>query len=140
MSSKEIENFNEETSKEEEIESAELLEDLDLPEEAKKVVQFGMQMQRFSGQLPNPIHEKITAEHINQILELSKSEDEHQFQYAKSGRLMNFIVILVVAGLFIFLVVYLSKDNPDLLEDIIKVAVGLIGGFGAGYGYKSARS
>jgi len=45
-----------------------------------------------------------------------------------------------VIGLFVFLVIYLSKDNKELLIDIIKMTVAAIGGFGAGYGYKHRTS
>jgi len=123
---------------EEKIETAEILEDL--PHEARKVIEFGMSMQRVSGRIPNPLLEKINEEHITKILELSRSEDEKSFEFAKQGRLFNLIFVIIFVALFIFLVTYLAKDNSELLKDIIKMVVAAIGGFGAGYGYKSTSN
>jgi len=125
-------------SKEEMETKPELLENV--PEDVKKVVEFGMSMQRFSGPMPNPLFDKITSDHITTILAQSKSEDENGFTFAKQGRWFVLLIILIFVALFIFLVMYLSSDNPQLLNEIIKTVVLVAGGLGAGYGVKSVRS
>ena len=123
--------------KENEIPKAEVLEDL--PHEVKKVVEIGMSMQRFQGTVPSPIASKITENHIDKILELSAQDETNRFKFAKQGRWFNFAFVGLGIGLFIFITLYLAKDNTELFNDLIKILVAFAGGFGTGFGYKSFK-
>ena len=39
--------------------------------------------------------------------------------------------------MFVFLVIFLAKVSKELLLEIVKLGVAIIGGFGGGYGYKT---
>lgn len=109
-----------------------------MPEEIRNVVETTSMM--FSGRLPNPISKKITPEHISVLIEAATKEDERQFDYAKQGRWFNFIIFLVLIALFVFLIIYLSNSNSELLSEIIKAAIFIAAGFGSGYGYCKSKA
>ena len=50
--------------------------------------------------------------------------------------LLYFLLALVALGAAF---IYLVPLDRALLDDIIKILVGLVGGFGAGYGFRSYR-
>jgi len=111
----------------------------ELPPDVKRVVETGLSIQRFTGTMPNPILSKITPEHIDKILGISEKEEENDFKSSKAKRGYNLIYVILFISLFIFLTIYLVGDNTDLYQEIIKIMVAVIGGFGGGYGYKSYR-
>lgn len=108
-----------------------------LPPEIRDVVRTGISMQRFSGSMPNPLLSKITESHIDKILELSDKEDNNSFKDAQSSKRYNLFYFLAFVGLFIFITLYLAKEDKDLFTDILKIVISVAGGFGGGYGYKS---
>lgn len=109
----------------------------DLPPEVRHLVQVGMRMHSFSGRLPNPIASKLTENHLTEIINASKEDDKRRFQDSLNSRWFGLAYYLVAIGVFIFLVVFLASKNPDLLNDILKIFGGFVGGIGAGYAIKS---
>lgn len=118
-----------------EIEEPEILKKL--PPEIKKVVEMGFSMQRISGPMQNPLLSKLNENHINRILDIGEKEEENIFKDSQSNKKYNLIYFILGILLFVFLVIFLGKDNKDLFLEILKVGILLIGGFGGGFGYKT---
>ncbi len=79
----------------------------------------------------NPLSEKITSEHISEIIRRSDEQDIRDREERERERKYN-LLVLIIALLFIaFLVIYLNK-NEDLLVKIIIGMVSFIGGYGFG--------
>lgn len=83
----------------------------------------------------NPIADKITSEHISQIISRSDDQDKRDRSEKKGER--NYNLILIILGLvFIgFLIVFL-QSNEDLLIKIVISIISFIGGFGFGQSRK----
>ncbi len=93
------------------------------------------------GPIPNPVIaklvEKFTPDHIAYLLETQDRDTEREYKALASGRRYQIACLLIGVGLFVFLVVYFSSSNPDLLEKLVALLVGLIGGFGGGFALAS---
>ena len=85
---------------------------------------------------PNPLHQKLTSEHIDKALEFAERKDERSFRYATATRRQTLAYVGVVAAVFCFLTVYLVSADRQLYLEIIKTLALLGGGFGAGFGVK----
>ncbi len=108
-----------------------------IPEEDRGKVASIIKQTMISGVMrrSNPIAEKITPEHITQIITKSDNQDIRDRSERKSER--NYNLVLIVIGLvFIgFLIVFL-QDNEDLLIKIVIGIISFIGGFGFGQSKK----
>lgn len=87
----------------------------------------------------NPLS-KLSEDNINKMLENDDKHDERKFKDKKEKRI--FIIILsIFFGLLILSILFIFKDNIELLRiilpSIISLAVGVLGGYG--YGYKKGR-
>jgi hypothetical protein len=92
----------------------------------------------------NPLHHKMTPEHISQVLDLAAKHDELQydlhsksqdndFAQGKSNRaycFAAFVIIMILTGLILFL----FKDKPQILTPALTGLGGLLGGFLGGWG------
>lgn len=107
-----------------------------LPPEARKVVEFGMSMQRV-GPMPNPIVEKLNEGHIDKILEIAAKDDERSFADAGSSRKYTLVYIVIFVALFIFLTIFLVGSDIELYKEIIKIFIVFLGGLGSGFGIKT---
>ena len=92
----------------------------------------------------NPLHHKMTPEHISQVLDLAAKHDERQYDLHKTSQTNEFtdnksnkaycfsafviVIILTVIVLFLF------KDTPTVLVPILTGLGGLISGFLGGWG------
>ena len=84
--------------------------------------------------------DKITSEHITAIIESGNKDDENSFEDSKISKRYNLIYVIIAVVVFLFLIVFLAKENQDLLLKIIGYIVAIFGGFGGGYGYKTYLS
>ena len=87
----------------------------------------------------NPLLEKLNERHISTLLEHAGRKQDREFDLHRANLrylLLYFLIALVVLGAAI---IYLVPLDRALLDDIIKILVGLVGGFGAGYGFRSYR-
>ena len=109
-----------------------------------------MTMMAGVGPVANPLHKKMTEEHISSVLQLAADHDERQNNLHKSGqtqgaddrkanRRYGFAVFAIVVLVFIA-VLYLFKDQSDILIPTITGLGGLVGGFLGGWGYGNRRS
>lgn len=110
-----------------------------LPEEVKNVMEIGMSMQRYSGQLPSPIASKINEKHIDKILDLAKDDSQNEFKNKKANRRYTLFYILIFVALFAFLTVFLLPETKEVYIDILKILVVFAGGLGSGYGLKTLK-
>lgn len=104
-----------------------------IPEEERGKVASIIKQTMISGVMrrSNPIAEKITPEHISQIISKSDDQDKRDRQERKGERNYN-LLLIVIALLFIgFLIVFL-QTNEDLLIKIVIGIISFVGGFGFG--------
>ncbi len=120
-------------------EITEIVEKLD-PKE-KKIIRSSFEVMMSSTNMPPyfPLLKKITGEHIDKIIEYSEKDDERGFRFAKISKLYTLIFVILGIGVFIFLTVFLAKDNSNIFMDIIKVGLGFLGGFGVGSFFKKTQ-
>jgi uncharacterized membrane protein YdfJ with MMPL/SSD domain len=108
------------------------------PRVVEEVLAMGM------SQVGNPLHQKMTAEHITQVLELAKLHDERQYNLTKqandnddqqktSSRRYFFWSFVVIVALAV-LIIIVFRNQPTILMPAITGLGGFVGGIAAGYG------
>ncbi|WP_353179537.1 hypothetical protein [Salinisphaera sp. T5B8] len=96
------------------------------------------------GPMPNPIHQKMNESHVTQVLDLAANHDEREYNLHKqregnkqsdatSNRRYGFAALLVGVVLFAY-ILFLFKNQPDILVPIITGLGGVLGGFLGGWG------
>ncbi|NCA85043.1 MAG: hypothetical protein EOM83_05635 [Clostridia bacterium] len=79
----------------------------------------------------NPIAEKITPEHISQIIARSDDQDKRDRDERKGERNYNLLLVVIALLFTAFLIIFL-QNNEDLLVKIVIGIISFIGGFGFG--------
>jgi len=92
----------------------------------------------------NPLHQKMTPEHISQVLDLAARHDEREFELNKKSQEHEFAhgtsnrryvcYVFTVAVVLIVIVLFLFKEKPDVLTPILTGIGGLVSGFFGGWG------
>lgn len=115
----------------EEIIPDEILEAI--PEEDRGKVASIIRQTMISGVMKrsNPIAEKITTEHITQLISKSDELDKRDREERKGERNYNLLLIIIGLVFIGFLIVFL-QSNEDLLIKIVIGIISFIGGFGFG--------
>lgn len=89
----------------------------------------------------HPLFDKFKDEHVTKYLDYSEEEEIRNHKLRCSNRnytlVYSIIGIIVLVGLFVFLIIYLLPANRDLLVEIFKCVVIFLGGAGGGFGLKS---
>ena len=133
----ELEKINEkqETSGSEDIIPEDILEGI--PEKERGRVASIIKQTMISGVMKrsNPIADKITSEHITQLISKSDVLDKRDRDERRSERNYNLLLIIIGLAFTGFLVVFL-KNNEDLLIKIVIGIISFIGGFGFGQSRK----
>ena len=111
----------------------------DLPPKFKREFIREVSMIR-SGSVANPIYSKINEDHITSIITEGAESNKRDFEDAQRERYFKFAIVLVGVGLFIFITLYLARDNAELFTNILVGSATFIGGAGVGYGYRSRQS
>ncbi len=108
-----------------------------IPEEDRGRVSSIIKQTMFSGVMrrSSPIADKITTEHITQLISKSDEQDLRDRKERKEERNYNLFLILISLIFIGFLIVYL-KYNEDLLIKIVIGIISFIGGFGFGQSRK----
>lgn len=116
-----------------------------LPEENNKLKEKEIKTGIFERQImslmgpfnPTP---QLSEDNINKLLENDDKHDERKFK-DKKGKRIFIIILSIFFGLLIIPILFIFKDNTELLKiilpSIISLAVGAFGGYG--YGYKKGR-
>jgi predicted ABC-type exoprotein transport system permease subunit len=109
----------------------EILENIPVEERGKIVSIMKQSMFSSITKRSNPIAEKITSEHITQLISKSDEQDKRDRTERKSLRNHNLIILLIGLVFIGFLIVFLQKDK-ELLVKIILAIISFLGGFGLG--------
>lgn len=127
----EIKEKEQEVKKTDEIIPDEILEAI--PEGERGRISSIIRQTMISGVMKrnNPIADKITTEHITQLISKSDNYDKRDREERKGER--NYNLVLIVMGLLFvgFLIVFL-QSNEELLIKIVIGIISFIGGFGFG--------
>jgi len=83
----------------------------------------------------NPIADKITTEHITQLISKSDDHDKRDREERKSERNYNLWLVLIGLAFIAFLIIFL-RENEDLLIKVVIGIISFIGGFGFGLSRK----
>lgn len=118
----------------------EVLKDLpaEQQERIKAFIRTTFSMYSFSGQIPNPVLQKLTPEHITKVIDNTHISDQRDRDERKDIRGYN--LKLVWTGLFVFLALvgFLVIENQiDLLKYLSIALFSFVGGYGLG---KSRRT
>ncbi|MBI4282600.1 MAG: hypothetical protein HY672_03835 [Chloroflexi bacterium] len=113
----------------------EILEKLP-PPERRRIEQFFAAGMSFG----NPVLQRLTPQHISDLISLSSKEADLEFKDRHRSRLtlslmVGFLVVVFVA----FAIVLAYRNLSDLLQELLKDAALIIGGAGTGFGYGSWR-
>ncbi len=110
-----------------------------IPKRVMQSVEMFMAQTR-SGSIPSPFWEKITPEHVSQVIESNDLETKLAIEDRQKGRYFNVVYIILGLVALGFLVLTLQGSNPDLLEKLITIVLSFVGGIGAGWGLARTRS
>jgi len=105
-----------------------------LPPEVRENIKFHLSSFRAGG-YPNPLVEKLTPEHIAEIISNDRQEDQNRYKYAWSSRFFRAFYVLMTLACLIFLIIFLKDNDSALLIKIIEYVIVFCGGLGAGIGY-----
>ena len=109
----------------------EILESIPVEERGKVVSIIKQSMFSSITKRSNPIAEKITSEHITQLITKSDEQDKRDRTERRSLRNYNLILLIIGLGFIGFLIVFLQNDK-ELLIKIIVAIISFLGGFGLG--------
>ena len=86
----------------------------------------------------NPLTEKITSEHIGKIIDNDEKQSVREDADKKDERKYNIWLIIIVLTFSLILTYFLIHSNhTELIEKILILVMGFVGGFGYGkYGQK----
>ena len=118
-----------------------LLENLpkNMPPEVKRSIRMSMMGASFGGPPSHPLFDKFTPDHVTQYLDGIQKDDDNLFKLTSSNRWFFLFYVVLIVGVFCFLVVYLLPRDKALLELIFKLFITFAGGFGSGYGLKAYK-
>lgn len=111
-----------------------------IPEEDRGRVSSIIRQTMISGVMRgnNPIADKITSDHITDLIKKSDDQDVRDRQERQGERNYNLILIIIGLGFIGFLIVFL-RSNEDLLIKIVIGIISFIGGFGFGKTIKASK-
>lgn len=135
---KEKENSNSSESIKSEI-PPEILESIkDIPEDKKEKVISVLRSESFGfmGTMPHPFTDKITSAHINKMIDNSLQEDGRDRKERNHIRFFQ-AGFLIVGLIFVLVMVYLFRDKPEYVTNIIIGALAFASGIATGKSMKS---
>jgi len=132
---KQVENSEDRITESEHFIPDEILEAI--PEEDRGKVAAIIRQTMISGVMrrSNPIADKITSDHITQLISKSDEQDIRDRTERKGERNYNLILIIISLVFVGFLIIFL-QSNEDLLIKIVIGIISFLGGFGFGQSRK----
>lgn len=89
--------------------------------------------------MQNPVIEKLTPNHISQIIEHNDTQSERYFKSEQSGRRYTLIYVLIGVATLAGFGYMTIPDNSEFFQEIVSSAITLlIGGIG-GWGFSEYR-
>ena len=112
----------------------------DVPQDDKKAMRkvIGMSMQMAKVTSPHSeLMSKVTSENISEIMDLRGKELDLSYKESHESKIL-YAGVFVGVIVTIFGIIFLLKEQPELLKDVlvplITLIVGSVGGYGVGYG------
>lgn len=96
---------------------------------------------QFGGSSRSRLLEKVTGEHITEMLSIQRESLKHDREDQTEDRKHSRVILFTVA-LFVLILVgmLLYSGNPQLTERVLTALISLIAGAVGGYGYGKSRS
>lgn len=109
-----------------------------IPEDVKEEIVESITSIRSTQQMSIPpealIMTKINENHISEFLAASKENMQNSYVEKKQNKIfMGFLILL--AMIFVILIILLLRDQPEVMEKIIYIILGFLGGAAGGYGF-----
>jgi len=92
-----------------------------------------------SGSMGNPIARKVTAEHIDKVLDHNEAENRREFQYRGAGRWFALAYVLISVVVFFLFAWMFGRSDPELFKLVLTYVATFGAGFAGGWGVKAAR-
>ena len=91
------------------------------------------------GRMSNPLTSKLTAEHIDKLIDNDERDSARQFALINSGKRygLGYTILAVVTFFVLYLLV--GKEDNALFKEIILYFATFCAGFIGGWGYKSLK-
>ena len=110
-----------------------------LPAHLQRVIQHSISA-TVMGNFPNPIVDKLTAEHISSMIAADEREGVRILEDQKHARnWQSIIAVLIIIAVSVLLGYFGFLQQNSLVAEIIKLAAVGLGGFGGGYGFARWR-
>ena len=110
-----------------------------LPAHLQRVIQHSISA-TVMGNFPNPIADKLTAEHISAMIAADEREGVRALEDQKHARnWQSIIAVLIIIAVALLLGYFAFLQQNSLVAEIIKMAAVGLGGFGGGYGFARWR-
>lgn len=106
------------------------------PDDVKKMITMAMSETHLRGSIPNPVFSKINEKHIHKFLDMMATDDKNEHFFKSTNRFFVLAYTILFLAVFLFLIIFLIKDNKDLLLEIFKVFGAFVAGIGSGFGFK----
>ncbi len=113
---------------------AEILEGL--PADDRKRITTLLRSSVQIGAMGNPLHGKVTSNHISQVLDSADKERDLTFRDRQRTRWFVLAASILLMVFFGFLLVYLVDRDTALFMNIFVAIASFVGGAGFGYGIK----
>ena len=100
----------------------------ELPREMRQMIGV------FAGRAQNPIAEKVTSEHISQLIAHNEADAKRTHELATREWAERVLYAALIATIFVFMLIFLGERDPVLLIDILSylgtAVVSFLGGLG----------
>lgn len=93
-----------------------------------------------AGPIQNPISKKITSDHITKLIENDEKDSERGYKYQQTGRIYTLVYVVISIAAFFGLAYLFAKSDPELLRQILAFFATFAAGFGAGWGFTTAKA
>ena len=118
--------------------ASQLLDDDFVGEERQAIVRAINITAQFAGPAGNPILQRLTGTHIEQLIDNAQKERVRRHDAAKSNRRYQFAYFVLGAGVTVGLAVFFTlSDNRDLIAPVVTAVAGFLGGLAAGRYWRS---
>ncbi len=111
---------------------AEILENL-APEQRSHITRSFASMTQFATSAFSPVLQRITSDHITQIINNVEAQSNRESESEKASRRYQLVYFIVTLAALLFLLVFFTvRERFDILTSVITGIAGLGAGFGIG--------
>lgn len=88
----------------------------------------------------NPLHQKITGEHISELISLKRETTQQGYADRREARRILAVIGVVFLSVCVgFAVLLVIREQNELMLELLKALGLFLGGFGVGWGLQSFR-